>query len=124
MLRRVCVRFCFPLPPDVAGLQHVDSVCQSVFFQLSDLSLEEMGIESVENVVWKSAEGLKHQMVAYSLLGAFDAAMSHYLSKILDGKASARSCKAVMDLVSSQERLYNSLNGACRPKALKGESLG
>ena len=104
-----------------AGLKHVHTICQSVFFQLSDLSLEEMGIESVENMVWKSADGLKTQMWGYSLLGAFDAALSHYLPMTLDSSTSTRSAKAVTDVISSHARLCEFLNGASRPKALKGE---
>lgn len=82
-----------------------------------------MGVESIDNIVWKSAEGIKIQMWAYSLMGVFDAAMSHYLPKMLDSTSSARSCKAVSDLISSQERLHGFLHGASRTRALKGSLL-
>lgn len=115
----VCRRECLTAGGG-AGLKHVNGVCKTVFSQLQDLSLEEMGIETVENIVWKSAEGLKNQMWAYSLMGAFDAAVSHYLPKILDGETSARSCKAVTNIISSQDRLRDFLHGASRVRALKG----
>eukprot|EP00892_Ulva_mutabilis_P006806 jgi/Ulvmu1/4498/UM002_0224.1 len=104
---------------NVTGLKHVNTVCHSVFFQLSDLSLEEMGIENVEDIVWKSADGLKNQMWGYSLLGALDAAVSHYLPMVLDHNASNRSAKAVTAIISSYTRLGEFLHGASRPKALK-----
>lgn len=99
----------------------MNTVCHSVFFQLSDLSLEELGIESVEDIVWKSADGLKHQMWSYSLLGALDAAISHYLPMVLDSNASNRAAKAVTDLISTHTRLCSVLHGASRTKALRGQ---
>lgn len=106
-----------------AGARHIRHVVDDIFSQLSDFSLEELGLDRPESVSWKDVDGLHFQMLGYSMLGIFDLCISHYVMRLKDPQAREDALRCMQHVMGSYARLSEWLSAASRTKLLKGMIL-
>lgn len=102
------------------SVEQVVQVTDSVFLQLSSYSLEELGIAKPDSVSWKDAQGFHFQLLAYTLLGVYDIACSHFAESLTDPDFSATAATYIVHIIDCHRRVQEWLSQASRTKRLKG----